>query len=182
MVLRGAMALGCALMLLGSWAASTAAGTPAIGLRWAWVTARQPSNTSEYAPSSIDQGNSTGSGNSVQFMGGLGRYHVRFGGVGTVGSQGVVHVTALGSAGNTCGIEQWGVDAGDILASIYCDNVSGQPTMSRFTATFLATSALSGRLAYLATTVADADFHPSGHAPLQQQGRHQHGPPQRRAG
>lgn len=160
MVLRGVVALGCSVMLLGLWAVSTAAGTAAVDRRWAWVTARQPTTASEYAPAGIDQGNSTGSGNTVQFMGGLGRYHVRFGGVGTAGSEGVVHVTALGGAETTCGIEHWGVDAGDVLVSIYCDDGSGQPTTSRFTATFLATNASSGRLAYLATTVADANSTP----------------------
>jgi hypothetical protein len=166
MVHRGALALGCALVLAilsiaPSMAAPAAPASPAAtGVRWAWVTARQPTNTTEYAPAPIDQGNSTGSGNTAEFLGGLGRYHVRFGGVGTGGSEGVVHVTALGNTSNTCGIESWNPEATDIVASIYCKDALGQDTTSRFTATFLATDTLSGRLAYLATSVADADSTP----------------------
>jgi hypothetical protein len=161
MVVRAVAAVGCALIILVASAATSVAGPAAVDLRWAWVTARLPGATTAYSPAAIDQGNSTGSNNTVQFMGGLGRYHVFFGGVGVGGTDGVIHVTALGTAGNTCGIESWGTDVGGVLASIYCDDASGQPTTSRFTATFLATNATSGRLAYLLNSNAFGDSTPS---------------------
>lgn len=125
---------------------------------WGWVVARQPSTT-DYTPAGKDQGNSSGSTNTVH-RNGKGNYTVTFGGLATAGGA-LIHVSPLGTAPRLCIIDDWGPSGSDYRVQLKCRSRAGAPADSTFVVNVLVLFTASDDLGYVvANQPLTADYTP----------------------
>ena len=103
---------------------------------WGWVVVRNGSMSN--TPGSVDQGNSTGGTNTVDWDAGLSRYTVTMAGLGAYGPGGSVLVSTFGSKPKICVPTSWGPNQTDgERISIRCYTRTGAPTQGTFVVNYV---------------------------------------------
>lgn len=100
--------------------------------RTGYVWANNPTSAS-YTPSTTYSHNSSG-GTITITRSSIGRYAVRFAGLGGSGTAGGhVQVTAYGGGSETAKVANWGSSGTDFIVNVRCFNSSGTPVDTRYT-------------------------------------------------
>ncbi len=106
----------------------------------AYLWANQPTSA-DYQPAANYQANSTGAVNEVT-RSGVGTYQVRLPNLGQFA--GHVQVTAYGTGSQRCKTTGWGPNGADQLIGVQCMTVTGSPTDTFFTLTYVRNTNILG--------------------------------------
>jgi hypothetical protein len=152
------IAMPASALAAGSRPHAAPAKTAAVGVKFGYVWADQPTNPS-YTPSTFYQKNSQGRTNTITRQG-VGQYTVNFPALaGTNG--GTVNVTAYGSGTSYCGVVSWG-GSPDVSVSVRCADTNGSLVDSYFDATYTEKTKLAGKFGYVwADQPTSASYTPS---------------------